>query len=133
MHASMDDLVTIHDIGLITAQSVMAFFKEEKNRHLIDVLKSVGCTFTQEKKQVVQSRFTNKTCVLTGTLEHYTRNEAKAILESLGANVSGSVSKKTDYVIYGVAAGSKLTKAQNLGVATMSEEEFVQEVENANE
>ncbi len=66
-------------------------------------------------------------------MEHYTRNEAKAILESLGANVSGSVSKKTDYVIYGVAAGSKLTKAQNLGVLTMSEEEFVQEVENAKE
>ena len=133
MHASMDDLVTIHDIGLITAQSVVAFFKEEKNLHLIEVLKQAGCNFTQEKKQVVQSRFTNKTCVLTGTLEHYTRNEAKAILESLGANVSGSVSKKTDYVIYGTAAGSKLTKAQSLGVMTMSEEEFVQEVENAKE
>ena len=133
MHASMDDLVTIHDIGLITAQSVVAFFKEEKNLHLIEVLKQAGCNFTQEKKKVVQSRFTNKTCVLTGTLEHYTRNEAKAILESLGANVSGSVSKKTDYVIYGTAAGSKLTKAQSLGVMTMSEEEFVQEVENAKE
>ena len=133
MHASMDDLVMIHDIGLITAQSVVAFFKEEKNLHLIEVLKQAGCNFTQEKKKVVQSRFTNKTCVLTGTLEHYTRNEAKAILESLGANVSGSVSKKTDYVIYGTAAGSKLTKAQSLGVMTMSEEEFVQEVENAKE
>ena len=133
MHASMDDLVMIHDIGLITAQSVVAFFKEEKNLHLIEVLKQAGCNFTQEKKKVVQSRFTNKTCVLTGTLEHYTRNEAKAILESLGANVSGSVSKKTDYVIYGTAAGSKLTKAQSLGAMTMSEEEFVQEVENAKE
>ena len=133
MHASVDELVLIHDIGLITASSVVAFFKEEKNLHLIDVLKQAGCNFKQEKKQVVESRFTNKTCVLTGTLEHYTRNEAKAILESLGANVSGSVSKKTDYVIYGTAAGSKLTKAQSLGVMTMSEEEFVQEVENAKE
>ena len=133
MHACVDELVLIHDIGLITASSVVAFFKEEKNLHLIDVLKQVGCNFKQEKKQVVESRFTNKTCVLTGTLEHYTRNEAKAILESLGANVSGSVSKKTDYVIYGMAAGSKLTKAQSLGVMTMSEEEFVQEVENAKE
>lgn len=62
MHASMDDLVTIHDIGLITAQSVVAFFKEEKNVHLIEVLKQAGCNFTQEKKKVVQSRFTNKTC-----------------------------------------------------------------------
>ena len=133
MHACVDELVLIHDIGLITASSVVAFFKEEKNLHLIDVLKQAGCNFKQEKKQVVESRFTNKTCVLTGTLEHYTRNEAKAILESLGANVSGSVSKKTDYVIYGTAAGSKLTKAQSLGVMTMSEEEFVQEVENAKE
>ena len=133
MHASIEDLTTIHDIGLITATSVQAFFKEEKNCHLIQVLKDVGCTFVQEKQEVKQSRFTNKTCVLTGTLEHYTRNEAKAILESLGANVSGSVSKKTDFVIYGTAAGSKLTKAQSLGVMTMSEEEFVQEVENAKE
>lgn len=133
MHTCVDELVLIHDIGLITASSVVAFFKEEKNLHLIDVLKQAGCNFKQEKKQVVESRFTNKTCVLTGTLEHYTRNEAKAILESLGANVSGSVSKKTDYVIYGTAAGSKLTKAQSLGVMTMSEEEFVQEVENAKE
>ena len=131
MHADIDALTAIHDIGDITAQSLIAFFKEEKNRHLIEVLKQVGCTFTQERKSILQSRFTNKTCVLTGTLEHYTRNEAKAILESLGANVSGSVSKKTDYVIYGVAAGSKLVKAQNLGVVTMSEDEFVQEVENA--
>ena len=111
----------------------MCIRDREKNVHLIEVLKQAGCNFTQEKKKVVQSRFTNKTCVLTGTLEHYTRNEAKAILESLGANVSGSVSKKTDYVIYGTAAGSKLTKAQSLGVMTMSEEEFVQEVENAKE
>ena len=133
MQASEEDLTSIHDIGLITAQSVIAFFKEEKNLHLIEVLKNVGCTFTQEKKQIVQSRFTNTTCVLTGTLEHYTRNEAKEILEKLGAKVSGSVSKKTDYVIYGVAAGSKLSKAQSLGVATMSEEEFMQEVENAQE
>lgn len=131
MQASEEDLTSIHDIGLITAQSVIAFFKEEKNVHLIEVLRNVGCTFTQEKKQTIQSRFTNTTCVLTGTLEHYTRNEAKEILEKLGAKVSGSVSKKTDYVIYGVAAGSKLSKAQSLGVATMSEEEFMQEVENA--
>ena len=85
----------------------------------------------QEKEKIHASRFSNKTVVLTGTLEHYTRTEAKKILESLGANVAGSVSKKTDYVIYGTAAGSKLEKARNLGVALMSEEEFVQEVSNA--
>lgn len=133
IHANMEELIEIHDIGQITAQCIQAFFKEEKNLHLVEVLREVGCNFVQEESERLQSRFTNKTVVLTGTLEHYTRNEAKAILESLGANVSGSVSKKTDCVIYGVAAGSKLTKAQSLGVQTMTEEEFVQEVENAQE
>ena len=128
----MDDLVTIHDIGLITAQSVVAFFKEEKNVHLIEVLKQAGCNFTQEKKKVVQSRFTNKTCVLTGTLEHYTRNEAKAILESLGANVSGSVSKKTDYLINNdtMSSSSKNKKAKELGIPVIIEEEFLSMIDN---
>lgn len=130
MKAKEEELITLKDIGDITAQSVVAFFSEEKNLHLINVLKECGLTMKQDRKQIQESRFTNKTVVLTGTLETYTRKEAKAILESLGANVSGSVSKKTDFVIYGSAAGSKLTKAQQLGVFTMTEEEFVQEVEN---
>lgn len=130
MKAKEEELITLKDIGDITAQSVVAFFSEEKNLHLIKVLKECGLTMKQDRKQIQESRFTNKTVVLTGTLETYTRKEAKAILESLGANVSGSVSKKTDFVIYGSAAGSKLTKAQQLGVFTMTEEEFVQEVEN---
>lgn len=130
MKAKEEELIALKDIGDITAQSVIAFFSEEKNLHLIKVLKECGLTMKQDRKQIQESRFTNKTVVLTGTLETYTRKEAKAILESLGANVSGSVSKKTDFVIYGSAAGSKLTKAQQLGVFTMTEEEFVQEVEN---
>lgn len=131
MKADVDTLVSINDIGSITAQSIVEFFKDESNQKLIQTLKEQGLNMIQEKQEIKASRFTNKTVVLTGTLEHYTRNEAKEILENLGANVSGSVSKKTDYVIYGTAAGSKLAKAQNLGVATMSEEEFVEEVENA--
>ena len=131
MKADVDTLVSINDIGPITAQSIIEFFKDESNQKLIQTLKEQGLNMIQEKQEIKASRFTNKTVVLTGTLEHYTRNEAKEILENLGANVSGSVSKKTDYVIYGTAAGSKLAKAQNLGVATMSEEEFVEEVENA--
>lgn len=131
MKADVDTLVSINDIGPITAQSIVEFFKDESNQKLIQTLKKQGLNMIQEKQEIKASRFTNKTVVLTGTLEHYTRNEAKEILENLGANVSGSVSKKTDYVIYGTAAGSKLAKAQNLGVATMSEEEFVEEVENA--
>ena len=131
MKADVDTLVSINDIGPITAQSIVEFFKDESNQKLIQTLKEQGLNMIQEKQEIKASRFTNKTVVLTGTLEHYTRNEAKEILENLGANVSGSVSKKTDYVIFGTAAGSKLAKAQNLGVATMSEEEFVEEVENA--
>lgn len=131
MKSGVDTLVSINDIGPITAQSIVEFFKDESNQKLIQTLKEQGLNMIQEKQEIKANRFTNKTVVLTGTLEHYTRNEAKEILENLGANVSGSVSKKTDYVIYGTAAGSKLAKAQNLGVATMSEEEFVEEVENA--
>ena len=131
MKSDVDTLVSINDIGPITAQSIVEFFKDESNQKLIQTLKEQGLNMIQEKQEIKASRFTNKTVVLTGTLEHFTRNEAKEILENLGANVSGSVSKKTDYVIYGTAAGSKLAKAQNLGVATMSEEEFVEEVENA--
>lgn len=131
IQASQEELVAINDIGEITAQSILAFFKEEKNLHLIQVLKEQGLNMIQEKETIQESRFTNKTVVLTGTLESYTRSEAKKILEGLGANVAGSVSKKTDWVIYGTAAGSKLEKARNLGVALMSEDEFVQEVEHA--
>ena len=72
-----------------------------------------------------ESVFTNKTCVLTGTLVNYSRNEATRLLESLGAKVSSSVSKKTDYVIYGSEAGSKLDKARQLNVKTLTEEEFI--------
>ena len=131
MAATYDELTSIRDVGSITAESILAFFKEEKNMHLISVLKEQGLNMLQEKTQKKQSCFTGKTVVLTGTLEQYTRNDAKAVLESLGANVAGSVSKKTDFVIYGTAAGSKLEKARNLGVSLMSEEEFIQEVATA--
>lgn len=128
MNAKLSDLVVIKDIGEITSQSIIAFFKEPKNIMLIDQLKAFGLCMETEKEEIKESMFTGKTVVLTGTLQQMTRNEAKAILESLGANVSGSVSKKTDYVIYGESAGSKLTKAQALGVATMDEQSFLQEV-----
>ncbi len=80
------------------------------------------------KEEQVETIFTGKTVVLTGTLATMTRPEAQALLEHLGATVSGSVSKRTDFVIYGENAGSKLTKAQSLGVATMTESEFMEEV-----
>lgn len=128
MEASVDELKNIKDIGEITAKSIVDFFSTPSNAEMIENLKMSGLRTDIEIEEVKESSFTNKTVVLTGSLQSLTRNEAKAILESLGANVSGSVSKKTDLVIYGEAAGSKLAKAAELGVATMSEEEFSEEV-----
>lgn len=131
MAASEEELVAIKDIGDITAQSIVAFFREPKNVELIDHLRGFGLRMDSEEEIIQESMFTGKTVVLTGSLQQMTRNEAKELLESLGANVSGSVSKKTDLVIYGEAAGSKLTKAQSLGVATMGEATFLQEVKTS--
>lgn len=126
--ASHETLTAIKDIGEVTATSIVAFFHEPKNIELIAHLKAFGLRMDSEAEVIKESIFTGKTVVLTGTLSQLGRTEAKAILEGLGANVSGSVSKKTDYVIYGEAAGSKLTKANDLGVATMDEETFLKEV-----
>lgn len=131
MAASEEELVAIKDIGDIIAQSIVAFFREPKNVELIDHLRGFGLRMDSEEEIIQESMFTGKTVVLTGSLQQMTRNEAKELLESLGANVSGSVSKKTDLVIYGEAAGSKLTKAQSLGVATMDEATFLQEVKTS--
>lgn len=128
MAADEASLTALKDIGEITAKSVVAFFAEEKNLSLIAHLRSLGLNMTTEKDETLESSFTGKTVVLTGSLTNLTRNEAKAILERLGAKVSGSVSAKTDLVIYGEAAGSKLTKAQQLNVATMDENTFMEEV-----
>lgn len=129
MQADVNQLQAIKDIGYITAQSIVAFFHEAKNVEMIAHLKAYGVRMDSDEEQIKESSFTNKTVVLTGTLQTMGRNEAKALLESLGANVSGSVSKKTDLVVYGSEAGSKLTKAQQLQVATMDEETFLQEVQ----
>ena len=132
MAANEEELVAIKDIGQITAEIITAFFHEPKNMELIAHLKGYGLRMDTEAEQIQESSFSGKTIVLTGTLTQMTRNDAKALLESLGANVSGSVSKKTDLVIYGEAAGSKLTKANSLGVMTMDEDTFMKEV-NGNE
>ncbi len=126
--ADEGELTSLKDIGEITAKSVVAFFQEAKNQELIVRLRSFGLNMTSEREAITESMFSGKTVVLTGSLTSLTRNEAKAILERLGANVSGSVSAKTDLVIYGEAAGSKLTKAKQLNVAVMDEAAFMKEV-----
>ena len=126
MNASFDDLSSIKDVGPVTAEYILEFFKEEDNRNMIDQLRLFNVNFNYLDTSISSdSIFNGKTVVLTGTLSKYSRNEANKLLEDLGANVAGSVSKKTDYVIYGQDAGSKLTKAQELGVKTLTEEEFV--------
>ena len=122
--AKFDELVSVQDVGDIVAKCVLEFFNEEKVLATIDELLKLGVNPSFEEQVIVESSFNSKTVVVTGTLQNYSRGEIKAKLESLGAKVSGSVSKKTDYVIAGEEAGSKLTKAQDLGITVLSEEEF---------
>lgn len=122
--ATFDELVSVQDVGDIVAKCVLEFFQEEKVLATIDELLKLGVNPSFEEQVIVESSFNGKTVVVTGTLQNYSRGEIKAKLESLGAKVSGSVSKKTDYVIAGEEAGSKLTKAQDLGITVLSEEEF---------
>ena len=128
MEAKINDLNVIKDIGDITADAIVTFFEDEANVHLINSLKEEGVNMVIEKAEKFESIFTNKVCVLTGSLSVLTRNEAQEKLEQMGATVTSSVSKKTDYVIYGEAAGSKLAKANELNIATLSEQEFMDEV-----
>lgn len=128
MQATVEDLQSIKDIGYITAQSIVAFFHEVKNMEMIAHLKAYGVRMDSDEEIIQESIFTGKTIVLTGTLQTMGRSQAKTTLEALGANISGSVSQKTDLVIYGAEAGSKLTKATQLQVATMDEDTFLQEI-----
>lgn len=122
--ATFEELVSVPDVGDIVANCIVEFFHEEKVLKTIDELLEIGVNPKFEEKEIVESIFEGKTVVVTGTMEKYSRKEIKEKLETLGAKVAGSVSKKTDYVVYGKEAGSKLTKAEELGVKTITEDEF---------
>ncbi len=124
MQASLEELSEIKDIGEIMAKSIEEFFRQEQTQDLIQKLKVAGVNMNYLEEAGEDERFEGKTFVLTGSLEKYTRGEASNIIEKLGGKTSGTVSKKTDYVLAGEDAGSKLTKAQNLGVTIISETEF---------
>ena len=124
MQASLEELSEIKDIGQIMATSIQEFFRQEQTQDLIQKLKDAGVNMNYLEEAGEDNRFEGKTFVLTGSLEKYTRGEASNIIEKLGGKTSGTVSKKTDYVLAGEEAGSKLTKAQNLGVTIISETEF---------
>lgn len=126
--ATIEQLTDIADIGPIMADNIVSFFKDEKNIELIDNLKSLSVNMSYESGEVYTSIFTNRTVVLTGSLQRLTRSEASSYLEQLQAKVSSSVSSKTDYVIYGTDPGSKYDKALKLNVTLVDEEEFLKEL-----
>ena len=125
MVAGEDELKAIPDIGAITAGFITEWFSLEQSKHQIRLLREAGVSF-ESRESIVDSRFAGKTFVLTGALQNYTREEASAIIERYGGKASGSVSKKTSYVLAGENAGSKLTKAQELGIPVISEDEFAE-------
>ena len=124
-NASFEELSMIDDVGMITAKSIYEFFRQPQTMDLIEKLKEAGVnTEVLEDDSNSDDRFFGETFVLTGSLTGFTRQEASDIIERFGGKVSGSVSKKTSYVLAGEEAGSKLTKAQELGIRIISEEEF---------
>lgn len=127
--ANFGTLTFIDEIGVITANSVRDFFMQDQTKDLIKKLKKAGVNMQQTEDGENDNRFLEKTFVLTGTLEKYTRKEAEEIIEKFGGKVSGSVSKKTSYVLAGEEAGSKLTKAQSIGVPVITEAEFEKMIE----
>ena len=124
MKATSEELAMIEDIGPIVADSIREFFLQDQTIDLIEKLKQAGVNMKHLEEENSDDRFNGKTFVLTGSLGKYTRNEASSIIEKFGGKTSSSVSKKTDYVLAGEDAGSKLTKAQSLGVKILTEEEF---------
>jgi DNA ligase (NAD+) len=123
MKASAEELEKVNEVGPRIAESIVEFFGDEHNRKLVSDLRKAALTFTGQKKEK-GTKLAGKTFVLTGTLVRRTRDEAKKMIEDAGGRVSGSVSKKTDYVVAGSDAGSKLDKARELGVSVVGEEEL---------
>ena len=134
MEADVQEVAAIDTIGMTIAESLTTYFAQDEVVELVKELQASGVNMdylgeTEEQiEDIPDNYFKGKTVVLTGTLSHFTRSEFTKKLQALGAKVTGSVSKKTDYVIYGKDAGSKYTKAQKLGVALLTEEEAVAQV-----
>lgn len=124
MNADIISLNSISDVGEITANNIYEFFREKQTIDLINRLKNAGVNMTYLQNDSDDERFYGKIFVLTGSMQEFTRDEASKIIENFGGKTSSSVSKKTSYVLAGENAGSKLTKAQELGVTIISEEEF---------
>ena len=126
---SIEDLTSVFEIGPIVGESIYNFFHDNKNLKVLEKMKKAGVIFPETKVKAETTALTGKTFVLTGTLDSFTRDEAKTIIEEMGGRVSSSVSKRTDYVIMGKEPGSKLTDAQKLGIKTINEAEFKKLIE----
>ena len=135
MGAGPDQIEQIDGVGPMISRSLSSYFQQDDSRKMVERLKEAGLNLTymgvSEERQDVNSDWLDQTIVLTGSLSHFTRDQAKQMLEGLGAKVTGSVSKKTDVLIYGDSPGSKLDKAQNLGITTMDELTFVSKLEES--
>ena len=129
--ASREDLIVLDEVGDKMADSILFFFESSENQDLLNDLKELGINFLSKSLPLSEEKsgIKGKTFVLTGTLEQFTREEAQALIEKYGGKTSSSVSKKTDFVLAGKEAGSKLAKARELGVAVLSEEEFLKKME----
>ena len=122
--ADRDALMEVDDVGEVSADCIFRFFHDEKNKEMIARLKSLGVNMEAEETETIDSAVSGNTVVITGTLPTLGRKEAAELVEKYGGKVSGSVSKKTDYVVAGESAGSKLTKAQELGITVLTEAEL---------
>ncbi|HHW57261.1 MAG TPA: NAD-dependent DNA ligase LigA [Clostridia bacterium] len=130
--AKLEDFLELPDIGPKMAKSIVSFFSEKQNIEIIERLKNAGVNMKKLSKGKVSNIFEGKTFVLTGTLENYTREQATKIIEERGGKVTNSVSKKTDYVLVGSDPGSKLKKAQELGVKIIDEKQFEEMLKDEN-
>jgi DNA ligase (NAD+) len=129
-NANVEDIIRINEFGEIMAQSIVRFFRQEQTLDTLEKLRAAGVNFTSlGREEFKDNRFQGLTFVLTGALAAYTRSEASRLIESYGGKVSGSVSRKTDYVLAGEDAGSKLEKARQLGIKVIDEEEFKKMIE----
>ena len=129
-NAKIESLTQIEDVGEIVATSIVEYFKDEDNLENINKMFELGVEIIVPTQSSTNPEFTNKTIVLTGSLENFTRPDLTKILQNLGANVTSSVSKKTDLVIAGVEAGSKLDKAKELGIKVIGESELLELLKN---
>ena len=125
MNADIEALTAIHEIGGIMAESIINFFQDDTNQKVITACLQAGIQF-DEVEPILESVFTGKTFVFTGSLEKFSRKDAQSMVEKLGARASGSVSSKTDYLVAGPGAGSKLKKAEELNISIYSEDEFLE-------